>query len=236
MRLQQYLNEGINDKGIMKSCFMSGSASSGKSYVISKITAGSIQPRIVNTDKLTEYYMQFKPDFNWKEHSSEIKQMTKKQLANYLNSMLPLWIDGTSANVSAVLRRKGILQSLGYDTAMIFVNTPVETAIKRNEKRGRTVDRDFLERAYKKTQQAKQYYSTEFNNFTEINNDVGELTDEVILKAYKKMNSYFESDVLNPIGKNLIEKMKKSGHKYLIDLENYDIKYIQKLVDSWYRR
>ena len=236
MRLQQYLQESINDKGILKACFMSGSAASGKSYVISKISAGSIQPRIVNTDKLSEYYAQFKPDFNWREYSSEIKQLTKKQLSNYLNSMLPLWIDGTSSDASAVLRRKGILQSIGYDTAMVFVDTSVETAIKRNRERGRTEDEDFLRRAYEKTQQIKQYYKSEFKYFLEIKNDIGELTDEVILKAYKKMSSFFNSDIKNPIGKDLVENMREQGYKYLIDLEEYDMQYLQKLVDSWYMK
>jgi len=236
MRLQRFLSEGINDKGIFKACFMSGSSASGKSYVITKITSGSIQPRIVNTDKMTEYYMQFKPSFDWQKHSSEIKHLTKKQLTNYLNSMLPLWIDGTSSDTSAVLRRKGILQSLGYDTAMIFIDTPVETAIERNRARGREVDREFLERSYKKTQQSKKYYASEFRTFTEILNGEGELTDKVVLGAYKKMNSFFGSDVKNPIGKDLIENMVQKGYKYLIDLEKYDIKYLQKLVDSWYRK
>jgi hypothetical protein len=52
-RLFQYiqeLNESINDKGIFKAVFMSGSSASGKSYVISKITSGQIQPRMVNSD------------------------------------------------------------------------------------------------------------------------------------------------------------------------------------------
>jgi hypothetical protein len=50
-RLMEYImNEGIQDKGIFKACFMSGSAASGKSYVITKITSGQINPRIVNTD------------------------------------------------------------------------------------------------------------------------------------------------------------------------------------------
>ena len=235
MRLYNYINEGINDKGILKACFMSGSAASGKSWVVSKITSGSIQPRIVNTDTWTEYYMQFDPKYHWSEYSDKIKQLTKKQLANYLNSMLPLWIDGTSSNTSSVLRRKGILQAFGYDVAMIFVDTPVETAIERNKNRGRVVDEEFLKRAYEKTQKAKQYYSSEFRHFLEVKNGVGELTDEVILKAYKKMDSFFNSDVQNPIGKQLIEDMKEQGHKYLIDTDDYDMKYINKLVNSWYR-
>lgn len=57
MRLSKYLlTESINDKGIFKAIFMAGTPGAGKSYVINKINDGKIQPRIVNTDKLTEYF------------------------------------------------------------------------------------------------------------------------------------------------------------------------------------
>lgn len=235
MRLQKYINESINDKGILKACFMAGSSASGKSYVISKISSGSIEPRIVNTDTWHEFYMKFDPNFNWKKYSEKIKTLTKTQLVNFLNSLLPLWIDGTSASSSAVLRRKGILQSIGYDVSMVFVDTPVETAIERNKKRNRVVDQEFLEKAYKESQRLKSYYSSEFKTFTEILNGEGELIDKVITDAYKKMNSFFNSSIKNPIGIHLIEEMKKNKNKYLIDTEDYGINYLKKLVDSWYR-
>lgn len=235
MRLKDYLTEGIHDKGIFKACFMSGSAASGKSYVISKIQSGSVEPRIVNTDTMTEFYMKFNPQFDWSEYGKKIQHLTKKQLVNYLNSMLPLWIDGTSSNVNAVLRRKGILQSLGYDVSMIFVDTPVDTAIKRNKERNRTVDEDFLIKAYEQAQKLKSYYQSEFHHFTEILNGEGELIDKVIVDAYKRMSSFFTSPIQNPIGKDLKESMLKEGHKYLIDTDEYTIQYLNKLVDSWYR-
>jgi hypothetical protein len=50
MKFNQYLTEGINDKGIFKAIFMGGSSASGKSYVIKQISSGSISPRLVNTD------------------------------------------------------------------------------------------------------------------------------------------------------------------------------------------
>ena len=136
MKFKEYLTESINDKGIFKVIFLSGSSGSGKSYVINKIKDGQIEPKIVNTDIAVEYFMKIDPNFDWNTYGDKSKHLTKKQLVNYLNSLLPLVIDGTSANSSAVLRRKGILQSLGYDTGMVFVDTPVETAIERNKKRG----------------------------------------------------------------------------------------------------
>ena len=235
MRFKQYIQEGIQDKGIFKCCFMTGSAASGKSYVIKKL-GGGVSPKVVNTDTFSEYYMQFDPEYSWDKYGVKEKQLTKTQLSLYLNSMLPLWIDGTSSNSSAVLRRKGILQSIGYDCAMIFVDTPVKTAVKRNLERGRVVDQKFLEASYKETQKLKSYYSNEFKHFTEILNGDGELTDKVVVSAYKKMNNFFTSKIHNPIGKELKESMLSAGHKYLIDRDSYDIKYIGRLVDSWYRK
>jgi hypothetical protein len=235
MKFKDYLNEGIHDKGIFKAVMFSGSSASGKSYVISKIT-GSIQPRIVNTDIFVEFYLKFDPKFDWKKYGDKSKHLTKTQLVNYLNSMLPLFIDGTSANSSAVLRRRGILQSIGYDVGMVFVDTPVETAIKRNEARGRTVDRDFLEKSYKETQKLKSYYASEFKFFKEILNGEGELIDKVILDAYKQTIGFFNSNIENPIGKHLKEEMLESGHKYLIETDGITKDYLNKLVDSWYRK
>ncbi len=235
MRLLDYLNEGINDKGIFKACFMSGSPNSGKSYIISRIQSGQIAPRVVNTDTFTEYFMSIDSDYDWSKYGDKTKKLTKSQLINYLNSLLPLWIDGTSSNPSAVLRRKGILQSLGYECAMIFIDTPVETAIERNKKRNRTVDEDFLIEAYEKAQKLKSYYSTEFRVFTEILNGEGELIDKVIVDAYKKMDGFFNAPLNNPIGIDIRDTLINNGGKYLVDLPEYNDGYIKKLVDNWYR-
>jgi hypothetical protein len=115
---------------------------------------------------------------------------------------------------------------------MIFVDTPVDTAVERNKQRGRTVDREFLEQSYKETQKLKSYYSSEFKWFTEILNGEGELIDKVILSAYKKMNTFFSSPINNPIGRELKDEMLESGQKYLIDRPEYDMNYLKKLVDS----
>lgn len=91
------INESIEDKGILKSCFMSGTPGAGKSFVISKIKSGSIEPRIVNTDKFTEFIANYLnidvsnvSGKNWHYFESDIKRLTSSQLALYINSLLPL--------------------------------------------------------------------------------------------------------------------------------------------------
>ena len=232
---KEYINEGIHDKGIFKAVMMAGSSASGKSFVISKIKSGQLEPKVVNTDTWVEYHMKFDPQYSWQKYGVKDKQLTKKQLFNYLNYLLPLWIDGTSSNSNAVLRRKGILQSLGYDVAMVFVDTPVDTAIKRNKARGRVVDIEFLEKSYKESQRLKNYYSKEFRHFTEILNGEGELTDKTILSAYKKMDKFFNAPIENPIGQELKKDMLKKGQKYLLDTEDHDKSFINNLLSTWYK-
>lgn len=236
------INESIEDKGILKACFMGGSPGSGKSYTINKIKAGNIEPRVVNTDKFTEFlaaYMNVNINQvmdNWSMYKEKIKRLTKNQLSLYLNSMLPLWVDGTSSSPPSVFRRTGVLKSIGYDVSFIWVETSLETALERNRQRDRQVPEDFLKRTYDKIQDLKPYYKSEFRYFWEINNDNGELNDDAILKAYRKVSGFFDRPVENPIGSKLIEKMRSQGHKYLIDTEDYDMQYLKKLVSSWYQK
>ena len=235
------ITESIEDKGILKACWMSGSPGSGKDYVLNRIKSGQIEPRVVNTDKFTEFIakklnIDLKPDSNfWKNYGDKTKKLTKDQLSLYINSLLPLWIDGTSSNPSSAFRRVGILKSIGYDTAMVWINTDLEVAKERNKKREKMVPEDFLIKVHNQISKLKDYYRSEFNNFYEVNNNEGELNNDAILKAFRKVNNFFNSPVENPIGKELIKKMRKNGHKYLIDTDEYSMKVIKKYVSNWYK-
>jgi hypothetical protein len=50
------------------------------------------------------------------------------------------------------------------------------------------------------------------------------------------MEKFFLSPIENPIGQQLKEEMLDNGWKYLIDTPEYDMSYIKKLIDNWYRR
>lgn len=234
MKFYNYINESINDKGIFKSIIMSGTPGSGKSFTISKIKGGDVPIKIVNTDIWVEHFMK-NSDFNWSKYGDKSKHLTKTQLVQYLNSLLPLIIDGTSSNPSNTLKRTGILKSLGYDVGMVWVNTSLETSLKRNKNRDRQVDEDFLKSVFEKAEKLKPYYKTQFSYFVEINNDDGELTDDIIIKCYNKTQNFFNSPLKNPIGNSLIEEMKEQGHKYLIDTGSFTLPEIKKYVNTWYK-
>jgi predicted kinase len=210
------LSESINDKSLLKACFMSGSPASGKSYVLQKITSGAIAPRIVNTDKITEF---LGVHTTWNIHGSHVKLITQKQLTNYVNSLLPLWIDSTSTDEYVVLKRKNLLETyFGYDTAMIYVNTPLELVLKRNAERERHVDEKAIRKMYRESQLVKKDLAKTFDFYFEINNDTDLLTDEIILESYKKAEKFFLSPLENGKGKDILAQLQDKNKKYMSDL------------------
>jgi len=232
-KFKEFLQESIEDKGILKAVFMAGSPGSGKSYVIKKISSGVISPRIVNTDKFTEALGLELP---WIKVKDKVKKLTIDQFALYINSLLPLWVDGTSSSLASTSRRAGILQSLGYDTALVFINTSLETALERASKRERKVSPDFIKKAYAKIQKVKKNLFRIFPRHQEIRNDDGELTTDVILNAFRKTLSFFNSSVNNPEGQEIISKLKANNEKYLVPLIFPDIDHIKRRLEGWYNR
>ncbi len=206
------LNESILDRGIFKAVFLAGAGGSGKGYVLSKVKSGSIEPRIVNIDRFVEYY-----GHNYeKEYFDRSRKQTTKQLIQYVNSLLPLAIDCTSKKHEVTIKRAEILESIGYDTAMIYVNTSLETSLERASKRSRKVPENEIISAYEWLQKSKPFLRARFGLFLEVNNEPGELTDEVITKLFKKMSFFYDGPVRNSIGVETIELMRKNGCKYLM--------------------
>lgn len=241
------LCEGINDKGIFKAIFLAGLPGSGKSYTISKITSGSIQPRIVNTDKMLHLLSGLNNVPLSKEFREENKELfrstldkskilTMNQLYSYIDGMLPLIIDGTGNNMSNLLHRVGILESVGYDVGMVYVNTPVEMALQRAAGRARHVPPEFIRDVDEALLANKKFYSRKFHYFIEVDNDRDNIDDSVFLTAFKRVTSFFSKPVENPIGIKNINTLHKNGLKYLHDLSDFDDDIIQKKTDGWFKK
>ncbi len=233
MRLEKYIvTESINDKGIFKAIFMAGAPGAGKSTIRSKL-GGGYDPRVINSDTWTEFF-----NNTWDGFEEKIKLLTENQLSLYLNSMLPLWVDGTSSNPTNLMTREGLLSGIGYDTGMIWVNTDLDASIQRakerHEKGGRFVEERWIVDIYNKVQKLKPFYKSRFLWFKEVDNNEGMLTDEVVLKLYKQSTGFFSMPVTNPVGRERINKLKKSGGKYLTDLPDYDNIQLQRLTRAWF--
>lgn len=218
------LEESINDKGLFHAIFILGMPGAGKSYTAKNI-GGSIQPRMVNSDRAVEHLLG-KMDGGSrtmnKAMADEADVITKESLTHYINGMLPLMVDGTTGNVDTILRRKAILESIGYDCGMVFVHTSAEDAIKRVEQRElnggnmRTVQRDFLTRVAEKSEQAAERLKGEFSFYKVVESVGVGVTDADITKLSGSMVNFYNTPLVNPVGVESVERVKEAGEKYLI--------------------
>ncbi|MNE18804.1 Zeta toxin [compost metagenome] len=237
--LIQMVQESINDKALLKAIFIAGIPAAGKSYTVSQIQDGALPLQMINTDNMIEFFhRKGLIDMSVKDQQRQVldqaKKSTKEALYHSLNGMLPLIIDSTSSNEANVIRRKGLLQSLGYDVSMVFVNVDVETAVSRAAQRERAVDEEFIRRSYGIAEENKEYFKGEFSNFVELSNNGTAIDNSTISQAVRAVSGWLSSPLKNPSGRRLLEKMKQQNAKYLTP----DIVPEQELrtaVESWYR-
>ncbi|MNC00481.1 Zeta toxin [compost metagenome] len=237
--LLQQLQESVNDRSTLKAIFVAGIPAAGKSYTVSQISDGAIPLCIVNTDNVIEFFhrkglIDMRNKSEQRSVLDQAKKTTKEQLFHWLNGTLPLIIDSTSSNEQNIIRRKGLLQSLGYDVAMVWVNVDVETAVARAAKRDRAVDEAFIRRSYEVAEENKEYFRGNFNNFVEVDNAGGAIDASTLAKAVKAASSFLGAEVGNPTGKRLKKNMAEKQLKYLVP-GVYDEQQLRSLVESWYK-
>ena len=148
--------------------------------------------------------------------------------------MLPLFIDMTSSNPNSVIARYNILESVGYDIGMVFVNTSLETAIERVEGRKRKVSKEVIMNYYNQIKKTKGFLRNKFPFFMEADNDYGKLDDKAVLKAFKKVSMFYTSPISNPIGEGFLKEMRENGWKYLVP-NIYKEGELKNIISLWYR-
>ena len=181
------LHEGINDPGIFKAVFMAGGPGSGKSLASRKLGFASMGLREVNSDMafekgLKQAGLSLKMPEDEEEQRDAIrvhaKSLTAKRQDMYVKGRLGLVIDSTARDVKKILRQKRLLEQLGYETAMVFVNTSLETALDRNRTRQRSIPDNIVKDNHKVVRANMGKLQNAFGraNFFIIDND-GDVKD-----------------------------------------------------------
>ena len=70
---------------------------------------------------------------------AKAKMTTGTQLNTYMQGRLGLVIDATGRDLNVINQQKRMLDQIGYDSYMIFVNTSLEVALERNRNRPRSI-------------------------------------------------------------------------------------------------
>ena len=216
------IEEGPNDPAIFKAVFLAGGPGSGKSYVATKILSGlGLKP--VNSDEIYEY-LAYKQDFDLgdpdevasdqgQELRNRAKQLSDKRQNIYIDGRIGLIIDGTGKDVQKVRDQSEKLKTLGYECAMIFVNTNLQIAQKRNTQRDRSLPAEMVQTMWQKVQENIMKFQQVFSakNFHVVDNSGG-LEDperkENFDNVYKNIRAFITSKPSSHIANKWLDNAK----------------------------
>ena len=204
---EQYMIEGVHDKGIFKAVFLGGGPGSGKDYVLSNTLDGHGLTEI-NSDKALEYLMD-KEDLDMKMPESEEEQRNavRKRAKNVtelrqrlaLHGRNGIIINGTGDDPEKYKKIKEKLEALGYETKMVMVNTADEVSRQRNVERGqrggRTVPEDIRKEKWDAVQASRAEHAKTFgDSYAEFDNseDLRSAPPEVVQAKTKEMQDIFK--------------------------------------------
>ena len=159
-KLNQILREGVYDPGIFKAFFLAGGPGSGKSFVTMG-SFGGTGLKTVNSDTAFERGLK-KGNLSLKMPDEEeyfrdivrakAKMTTATQLDTYIQGRLGLVIDATGRDITTISGQKSMLDLIGYDSYMIFINTSLEVALERNKNRPRTIPEYLVKNSWNQVQ------------------------------------------------------------------------------------
>lgn len=238
IRLMDILKESINDRFIFKSIFLAGGPGSGKSFIGREMFGNEFfGAKILSSDVFFEFLLKrenlplvidpSKDEYELQMQQRSIaKKLATNEMYNAVDGCLPILVDGTGDNYEKVTQTATNLRELGYDTSMVFVNTSLDVAKERNQKRERTVPDEVLVSSWKEAQENMGKFQTFFGNanFNIIDNSVYYKTEseeykQLNMRFYKMGQKILSSPIQNPIGKELVKQMKAQGVKYLHQLK-----------------
>ena len=241
------LVEGINDPGILKAVFLAGGPGSGKTYVAKglfgipdRVNVSQSGMKMVNSDKELKYLLNkfgfgtdldslpdevFKnltdpSDPKYSGLRSFAKDLTGERRRLYQNGRLGMIIDGTGDDFKKIAAEKKELEAVGYDCYMIFVNTTLEVALRRNENRDRVLPKSIVEQSHRDVTRNIGGFQGLFggSNFLIIDNNQ-DIDDEE--KAQKRFNmlvkqglgKFIKRPIKNKRGLSWVRKNKLLGKK-----------------------
>tara|TARA_Y100000816_G_scaffold292624_1_gene289227 strand:- start:3759 stop:5705 length:1947 start_codon:yes stop_codon:yes gene_type:complete len=213
------IEEGINDPAIFKAVFLAGGPGSGKSFMVGQTGLNSLGFKVVNSDQqfevaLKKAGMSQTPDdiFSTKGQSlrDRAKFVTAKRKSGFLDGRLGLVIDGTGRDYEKISKQKRELEKLGYETAMIMVNTSLQTAVGRDQARERTLGKDAITPMWKSVQQNIGKFSNLFKqNFFIVDNSDGADFKKGALSVYRNISAWSKRPPQKPIAQRWIKNQKK---------------------------
>jgi hypothetical protein len=147
------------------------------------------------------------------------KDLTAERRRLYQNGRLGMIIDGTGDDFRKISMEKKELEEIGYDTYMIFVNTTLEVALRRNENRDRVLPKSIVEASHREVMRNIGGFQGLFggSNFLIVDNNK-DLKEEAATKRFNMLvrqgiGKFIKKPLRNKRGLSWIRKNKMLGKK-----------------------
>lgn len=224
IKFKKFMVEGVDDPAIFKAVFLAGGPGSGKSFIVGKTGLPALGLKVVNSDDAYEAAMkkagmEMSPDNIFSVKGQDIrgkaKAITGKKQARYLMGRLGVVIDGTGKDFGKVKKQVESMKALGYDVAMIFVNTDLDTAIARDAARDRTIGEKEVTKYWKEVQRNIGAFQTMFGkkNMLIVDNSNGKDYQKETLRAYRDIKKFLDKDPENSKAKAWIKKEREAKRR-----------------------
>jgi predicted kinase len=212
---EETLDEGVNDPAIFKAVFMAGGPGSGKTFAVDNLALQSLGFKNINSDSAYEAFMakagmETTPENIMSDEGQAIrakaKSVTQLKQALANNGKLGVVIDGTGRDYEKTQAKVAELRELGYDCAMVFVNTDLETAQARNAKRMRSLPEEMVTKMWQEVQKnIGKFHNLFGKNMYVLDNSDGANIEGGIQGIYRRMKEFAEAPPKHPIAKAWIK-------------------------------
>jgi shikimate kinase len=253
LSFRQFISEGVNDPSIFKAVFLAGGPGSGKSFIVGKTALSSLGFKVINSDDAFETALKkvglrptpkdiFSP--LGQEVRGRAKALTKKKMELAINGRLGLVIDGTGKDYEKISRQAEKLRSIGYEVAMVFVNTDLDTALERNRMRERSLPDSEVEKMWKDVQKNLGKFQNFFRQrMFIVDNSSDSNYESAVLSVYRKISQWAKSKPDNFAAKEWIKAQSKIQEEYMIEAEDQcpiltsaHLKAFEEFVDRLFKK
>ncbi len=222
---KQFLDEGVNDPGIFKAIFLAGGPGSGKSFVADKtLPNAALGLKVIGSDQALEFLLKksglssnmltMSPDELEKflATRTQAQVLTAKKRKEFINGRLGMVLDGTGQDFSKIQKRRAELESFGYNTFMVFVNTSLDVALERNRKRARKLTEPIVRKSWNDVQSNIGKLQSLFGRANFVIVDNNDIQEDIILKTFKQAKRFVNKPPQSRLAKAWIaDELAKRG-------------------------
>ena len=199
------LHEDVN-RGLFRAIFVTGGPGSGKDIIIREAIAES---------KIVE--LNFIQAQDYLSDKQKLTEKTNDFRREGIRNRGPLIINGPADDKDRISYIKEELESLGYETMMIFVDTSDEVSKQRNSLLSRMMVESVRQDKWAKSQRNTKYFDEAFETFIGFDN-TGDLTskEQDISDVYESTSLFLDSKEVSYIAEDWMIRNNKIDFDYKI--------------------